>query len=186
LRDDDGVARDNDALDRFLASVERHAFRHAVLAAGCRDEALDIVQDAMLRLVRCYGERNADEWGPLFHSVLQSAINDWRRRHWVRSRWRQFLGRADDEEGDDPLENVLDPAASEPSRQLAGDDIATALDAALQQLPGRQRQAVLLRLWEGFDVATTAQAMACSEGSVKTHYSRGIHTLREILGEHWP
>jgi RNA polymerase sigma-70 factor (ECF subfamily) len=175
------------ALDRFLAGIERRAFRMAQIATGHDDEALDLVQEAMLKLVERYGTRDEAEWGPLFHRILQSKIRDWYRRTKVRSRWRLWLGRDEDgEEADDPLDAIADTTAPKADHQLKIKEAAAALDAALRTLPLRQQQAFLLRAWEELDVAQTAAAMGCSEGSVKTHYFRAIHALRALLGNHWP
>ena len=175
------------ALDRFLAGVERRAFRMAQLATGHDDEALDLVQDAMLKLVERYGTRNETEWGPLFHRILQSKIRDWYRRTKVRSRWRLWLGAADGgEDVDDPLEAIADTNTPTAEHQLQVKDAAAALDKALRALPLRQQQVFLLRAWEELDVAQTAAAMGCSEGSVKTHYFRAVQALRKRLGTHWP
>jgi len=185
-----GLVRENDlesnaALDRFLAGVERRALRMAEFATGSRDEALDIVQDAMLVLVRRYGRHGEGDWPPLFHRILQSRILDWHRRRKVRNRWLAWLGPdADDDE--DPLAALPDPRARRPEDELGNTRAGAALEEALQRLPLRQQQAFLLRTWEGLDVAETAAAMGCSEGSVKTHYSRAVHTLRELLEDHWP
>lgn len=173
------------ALDRFLAGVERRAFVTARLATRDGEEALDIVQDAMLTMIRHYAGRPEAEWGPLFHSVLQSRINDWHRRTRVRSRWRVWLAR-DEDTDEDPLLNLPDGASPNPETQTANRRTLTALEAALRRLPLRQQQAFLLRVWEGLDVGETARAMCCAEGSVKTHYSRAVHSLRDMLGEHWP
>lgn len=174
-----------DTLERFLAGVERRAFRMAQFATGNRDESLDIVQDAMLALASRYGKRGADEWGPLFHRILQSRIHDWYRRRRTQNRWLAWLG-TDDDHGEDPLAALPDPDARRPEEQLGNTRAGTALETALGALPLRQQQAFLLRTWEGLDVAATAAAMGCSEGSVKTHYSRAVHTLRELLEDHWP
>ncbi len=178
---------DRRALDRFLASVERRAFRMAQIATGRDEEAHDLVQESMLKLVERYGKRNETEWGPLFHRILQSKIRDWYRRTKVRNRWqRWFSGNEDGEDTDDPLESIADPAALSVERQLQTKQAAAALDEALRTLPLRQQQAFLLRAWEELDVAQTAAAMGCSEGSVKTHYFRAVQTLRKLLGSHWP
>ena len=175
------------ALDRFLAGVERRAFRMAQIATGHDDEALDLVQEAMLKLVERYGMRTEAEWGPLFHRILQSKIRDWYRRTKVHSRWRLWLGRDEDGgEMDDPLEAIADTVTPSADHQLQTKEAAAALDAALKTLPLRQQQAFLLRAWEELDVDQTAAAMGCSEGSVKTHYFRAVHTLRTLLGNHWP
>lgn len=172
------------ALDRFLANTERRAFRMAQFATGNAEDALDLVQEAMLKLAQQYGSRDEQEWGPLFHRILQSRIRDWYRRSKVRNRWRVWLSGEEDEE--DPLERLADTDSAGPAEQLAGERSLGALERALQQLPLRQQQAFLLRTWEGFDVAETARAMGCSAGSVKTHYSRAVHTLRTLLEDHQP
>jgi RNA polymerase sigma-70 factor (ECF subfamily) len=174
-------------MDQFLAGVEARAYRMAVIATSSHEDALDIVQDAMLRLVRRYANHAEDEWPPLFYRVLQSAIRDWYRRNTVRNRWRQiFKGRqGDDETLEDPIENMSGGLASEPGTQVANERAIKALDSLLHQLPLRQQQAFLLRQWEGLSVSETATAMGCSEGSVKTHLSRAIKTLRAQLQDHW-
>ncbi|MGQ0811289.1 MAG: RNA polymerase sigma factor [Nitrospiraceae bacterium] len=175
------------ALDRFLAGVERRAFRIAQIATGNADDALDLVQDAMLKLVQRYGSRDESEWGPLFHRILQSRIRDWYRRTRVRNRWRRWLGRSGDEEDQqDPMETIPDRNTPGLEEQLKQKQAYTAIETALHALPLRQQQAFVLRAWEELDVAATASAMGCSEGSVKTHYSRAVHALRQRLGEHRP
>ncbi len=171
-------------LDRFLADVQGRAYRIAQIATNNSDDALDLVQDAMFKLVEKYATRSAEEWGPLFYSILQSRINDWHRRSSVRNRFRGWLGIGDDD-GEDPLNNVVDEAQRSPEQHVQLGRSMTKLQSALQALPLRQQQVFLLRVWEGLDVRETALAMSCAEGSVKTHYSRAIHTLREQLGEHW-
>lgn len=174
-----------DALDRFLREVERRALRHAEIAVGQREDALDLVQDAMLAFARAYAGHPPAEWPPLFYRVLESRILDFHRRTQVRRRWRVWLGRAADEDaGADPLAQVADPVEPGPWQRVADGETRDALDRALAALPPRQRQAFLLRVWEGFDVAQTAAAMACSQGSVKTHLSRALGALRQRL-EDW-
>jgi RNA polymerase sigma-70 factor (ECF subfamily) len=177
------------ALDQFLATVEKRAYRLAYIATSQHEDALDIVQDAMLRLARRYGDRDAGQWGPLFQRILQSVIRDWYRRTAVRNRWRHFFGRhgGDNEEAvmEDPLAARYATSEAEPGRQLVNRQAMEALDAALHRLPLRQQQAFLLRQWEGLDVRNTAHAMGCSEGSVKTHFSRALKALREQLHDHW-
>ena len=176
-------ALDTQALDRFLAGVERRALRIAEFGAGNRQDALDIVQDTMLKLVQRYAGRPAQEWGPLFHRILQSRIADFHRRESVRRRWRVWF-RGEHAEGGDPLENQPAPAAAGPERRSDAHTMIGTLEQVLTGLPLRQRQAFLLRMWEDMSVAETAAAMGCSEGSVKTHLSRAMRALREQLEEH--
>jgi len=171
-------------LDRFLASVQGRAYRIAQIATKNPDDALDLVQDAMFKHVEKYSARPESEWSPLFYSILQSRINDWHRRNTVRRRIMGWL-RPSDEEGEDPLERIEDEAQRSPEQLLQIGESMDKLQLALQALPLRQQQVFLLRVWEGLDVRETALAMACAEGSVKSHYSRAVHTLRQQLGEHW-
>lgn len=172
------------ALDAFLASVERRAYRIALLATRNREDALDAVQDAMLALATRYAARPAEEWPPLFHRILQSRLRDQHRRRVVRNRFRAILGRKDDDDDRDPIQDLPDPANMTPERNVAGDRTGAAIQAAVAALPHRQQQAFLLRMWEGLDVAQTAHAMRCSQGSVKTHLSRALQSLRAQLGDH--
>lgn len=174
------------ALDRFLAGVERRAFRMAHISTGDVDEAHDVVQEAMLKLVQHYASRPEDEWGPLFYRILQSKIRDWYRRSAVRNRLRVWLGQSDGDDESDPLERIPDASEANADERLVHKRAIQALDIALRALPLRQQQAFLLRVWEEYDVAQTARIMGCSDGSVKTHLSRALHTLRERLGAHWP
>lgn len=155
-----------------------------------RDEeaALDIVQDAMLRLSERYGDRSPEELPPLFQRILQNAIRDWFRRQKVRSLWTTLFsslgsGREDDDQ--DPLE-TLEAAGSAnpeetPAERVERSQVIEIIEQEISKLPQRQRQAFLLRYWEELDVAETARAMGCSEGSVKTHCSRAAHALAAAL-----
>ena len=168
-------------LDRFLRGLERRALRIAELSTGNRDDALELVQDAMLGFVRRYGDKPEADWAPLFHRVLDTRILDFHRRSQVRHRFRAFLGRGEADEREDALAQVPDPREPGPLQDAADGDTRRAIDAALRALPLRQRQAFLLRIWEGLDVAATASAMRCSEGSVKTHLFRALASLRTRL-----
>jgi len=174
-----------ETLDHFLASVERPAFRIAQMALRDRDDALDVVQDAMLHLARSYGHRPGAEWRPLFYRILYNGIRDKQRRRTVRSRLFGLLpgSRADENEPrEDPLERVADGAPG-PDRLLMADQAMQRLETAVAALPARQQEAFALRCLQGMDVAETATAMGCSEGSVKTHYFRALQSLRATLGE---
>jgi RNA polymerase sigma-70 factor (ECF subfamily) len=173
------------ALDRFLLEVEKRAYCIARIAVRNDDDALDIVQDAMLQLARRYGRRSSEEWRPLFFRILKNRIRDCLRRRKVRARLLAWWPRAaGDEEVADPYETVADAGLSPPQR-LATDQAMRVLERALAELPARQREAFMLRNFEGLDVAATALAMSCSEGSVKTHYSRAVHALRARLEDVW-
>jgi len=152
----------------------------AVIATGNRDDALDVVQDAMTKLVHKYAARPSEEWGPLFHRIMQTTIRDWYRRSRIRNGLRHLFSRQEEEDSD-PIDSLPDNQQVSVERTLDGRQGMEAVDQALQQLSLRQQQVFLLRAWEGLDVRQTALAMGCSEGSVKTHYSRAIQALREQL-----
>ena len=188
---DPGVERSRDqewmnsrALEQFLASVEKRAFRIAQLGLRNDDDALDAVQDAMMKLVQSYGSRSSEEWRPLFYRILANRIRDLQRRRTVRGRIMSWLpGRdAEDDEEFDFVAQAPSPEVN-PARRLELDEAIGALETAIAELPPRQQQAFLLRNFEGLDVGETASAMGCSEGSVKTHYFRALAALRARLGE---
>jgi RNA polymerase sigma-70 factor (ECF subfamily) len=173
--------------------VEQRAYRLALIATGNRDDALDVVQDAMLKLAQKYAGQDPHEWGPLFHRILQNTIMDWHRRQKVRNSWRVFLSATGIGKSIDPpdkcagtveLEEFRTEIDNNPALKLINERTLEALDAALHRLPLRQQQTFLLRIWEGMNVAETAEAMNCSSGSVKTHLSRAMKTLRDQLEDH--
>ncbi len=135
----------------------------------------------MLKLVQRYARRDEQEWGPLFHRILQSRIRDFYRRSLVRNRFRVWFGNNNEDEDGDPLQNQEDLSGSGPLQELESERFGEDLEQAIRELPNRQQQAFLLRAWEGFSVKQTADAMSCSEGSVKSHYSRALNSLREKL-----
>ncbi|MEL7448308.1 MAG: RNA polymerase sigma factor [Pseudomonadota bacterium] len=175
-------------LDRFLAGVERRAFRIALFGLRNPDDALDVVQDAMMQLARKYSDKPSAEWTPLFYRILNNRIRDFQRHGTVRARVLALLpgGRGPSgEDGADVSQYAEDLGSAGPQRQSMLDDSMAALEDAVGALPPRQREAFLLRTLEGLNVRDTAAAMSCSEGSVKTHYFRAVGALREALGEHW-
>jgi RNA polymerase sigma-70 factor (ECF subfamily) len=173
-------------LNQFLGEVERRALRIAEIAVRDRDEALDLVQDAMIKLVRSYSDRGVDEWAPLFYRILQNSVRDWHRRQFVRNRVMVWFRRPVTDDNDyDVVAAAPDLAGRSPEQELQNAEAMQGLEVAVHELPARQREAFMLRTFEGLDVAGTAVAMGCSEGSVKTHYFRAVHTLREKLQEHW-
>jgi len=175
-------------LSAFLASAERRAFKQAQFAVRDADAALDIVQDAMLKLAENYGGRPAAELPLLFTRILQNTIHDFFRRQKVRSTWITLfsaLGGKNDEDDSDPME-TLEALAGSDGAESAADKVERAqvigiIEEEVSRLPGRQREAFLMRYWEEMDVAETAAAMGCSEGSVKTHCSRATHALAKAL-----
>ena len=174
-------------LNAFLAEIERRAFRMAQVALRDADDALDVVQDAMLKLARRYASRPSAEWRPLFHRILQNGIRDLQRRRTVRKKFMAWLPGAKedpDNEVQNPIDNVAAGGPDAPELMMQAEAMQR-LESGLRALPPRQREAFMLRNFEGLDVAETARTMGCSEGSVKTHYSRAVHSLREQLGEVW-
>lgn len=176
-------------LSDFLEAVERRAFKQAVYAIRDDDAALDVVQDAMFKLAEKYADKPAAELPLLFQRILQNAIHDHFRRQKVRNLWTTLFSslRPDDEDGTDrdPLESLEvegDTRVGESAAQLVErDQILRIIEAEVARLPARQREAFVMRYWYEMDVAETAAAMGCSEGSVKTHCSRATHALADAL-----
>jgi len=175
----------------FLASVERKAFKQSVYAVRDDEAALDIVQDAMMKLAERYAEKPPAELAPLFQRILQNVIHDHFRRQKVRNLWTTLLSAlqpTDDEAGagdGDPLETLHPVIDGRESRSAAdeveGNQVLAIIEAEIHRLPNRQREAFIMRYWQDMDVAETAEAMGCSEGSVKTHCSRATHALANAL-----
>jgi RNA polymerase sigma-70 factor (ECF subfamily) len=174
-------------LSDFLATSERRAFKQAMFAVRNEETALDIVQDSMMKLAEKYGDRPAEEFPMLFQRIIQNTIRDYYRRSKVRSLWTTLLSAfsSDDEEEHDPLETIEVESESytpnSPDGQLEQSQLLVILEEEIKSLPPRQREAFLMRYWEDMDVAETASAMGCSEGSVKTHCSRATHALAVAL-----
>jgi len=168
--------------------VERRAYKQALFAVRDDHLALDIVQDAMLKLTEKYAGRPPAELPLLFQRIMQNTIRDFYRRQKVRALWTTPLSSlfgADAENDGDPLEtlDVQDDSkfSEPPAEQLERSQVLALIEKALEKLPARQREAFLLRYWEELDVAAAAKIMGCSEGSVKTHCSRATHALAAIL-----
>jgi len=171
----------------FLADVEQRAFKQAMFAVRDQEHALDIVQDSMLKLAESYGDKPVAELPLLFQRIFQNTIRDFYRRQKVRFTWTTLLSalapNREDEESD-PLETLEVEGKSNqysPVQHLESSQVFEIINKELEKLPARQRQAFLLRYWEELDVAETATAMGCSQGSVKTHCSRAAHTLAAAL-----
>ena len=182
------MATDKELAD-FLKNVEKRAFKRTAYTVRNDDAALDIVQDSMIRLSEKYADRPPAELPLVFQRILSNATMDWFRRQKVRNalfvNLSDFEG-ADDDGGDFDLLELLDTSSGRTSTENASDTVGRMqvlklIDAQVQQLPTRQREAFLLRYWEELDVAETASVMGCSEGSVKTHCSRAVHALAKAL-----
>lgn len=165
------------SLDGFLTAVSPRAYRFAELGLRHREDALDAVQEAMMRMVG-YADRPVAEWQALFWSILRSRVVDAQRRRGFRLRWL-VPAAANAEDGVDWTDHAPDP-----SRSHDGHEAWARLAEALGGLPRRQREAFTLRVLEELDVADTARTMGCSEGSVKTHLSRAREALQRKL-EDW-
>jgi len=186
---EDTILASRNELSAFLAEVERRAYKQARYAVRDEQAALDVVQDSMLKLAEKYGAKPLAELPMLFQRILQNTIRDYYRRHKVRTTWTvqlsSMLAGKDGGEEADPLETLAPVDGSNqalgPSDHLEKSQLIVLIEDELKKLPPRQREAFLLRYWEELDVAETAQAMGCSEGSVKTHCSRAAHTLANAL-----
>ncbi|MGB4811888.1 MAG: RNA polymerase sigma factor [Methylophilaceae bacterium] len=173
-------------LSNFLETVERRAFKQTAYAVRDDHAALDIVQDAMLKLAEKYGEKPVEELPMLFQRILQNTMRDFWRRQKVRNLWTTLLSsfgsNHEDNEERDPLETIdVEDDSDEPSVQLERNQTIKIIENALEKLPARQREAFVLRYWEEMDVAETAAMMGCSDGSVKTHCSRAVRALAVAL-----
>lgn len=173
-------------LSDFLRVVERRAFKQTVYAVRDDHAALDIVQDAMLKLAEKYADKTAAEYPMLFQRILQNTMRDYWRRQKVRNLWTTLLSSfgagQNGEEDHDPLDTIdVEDEGTNPAIQLERSQTMKIIEKALEKLPARQREAFVLRYWEDMDVAETAEMMGCSQGSVKTHCSRAVHTLATLL-----
>jgi RNA polymerase sigma-70 factor (ECF subfamily) len=173
-------------LSDFLREVERRAFKQTVYAVRDDHAALDIVQDAMLKLAEKYADKPANEYPMLFQRILQNTMRDYWRRQKVRNLWTTLLSSfgsgKDGEDDHDPLDSIdVGDESENPMGQLERSQTMKMIEKALEKLPARQREAFVLRYWEDMDVAETAAMMGCSQGSVKTHCSRAVHTMAALL-----
>jgi len=176
---------DHSALNLFLASVERRAFRMARLATRQDADALDVVQEAMTKLVTHYADAPEAEWKPLFFRILENCLNDWHRQNTRRQRWFVFnrLGhRDDDADSEDLVDQAIDEQSS-PEVDLLKQQQQQKMLKVLEALPLQQQQCFLLRCWEGMSVQETADAMGISAGSVKTHLHRAKQKLNLVAEE---
>ncbi|MEI6025170.1 MAG: RNA polymerase sigma factor [Betaproteobacteria bacterium] len=176
------------ALADFLKSVEKRAFKRTAFAVRDDESALDIVQDAMIRLAERYADRPSEEWPMLFQRILSNATMDWFRRQKVKNAVvisMEDLESAEDDAGFDLLEYLASQDERSGTESAADSayrsQVMAIIESEISELPARQREAFLLRYWEDMDVSETAQTMGCSEGSVKTHCSRAVHALARAL-----
>lgn len=181
------VSTEQVTLNQFLADVEARAFRMARVATHDSDVALDIVQEAMMKLAEKYSHKPNEEWRPLFFSILSNRINDWHRqqqRRWrIFDRWFGHVGNDADKEAA-LLDEFPDDRNAQPDQQLQSELSLQAIEFAVTTLSPRQQQAFMLRCWEGLSTDEASIAMNCSAGTVKTLYSRALQQLREMLSEH--
>lgn len=178
-------------LSDFLEQVERRAFKQTAYAVRDEHTAFDIVQDAMMKLVEKYPDKPVSELPMLFQRILQNTMRDFWRRQKVRNIWTTLLSSfsvpGEDGEESDPLEMLTSSnrnVQDEPEAQLEQRQTMRLIEEALHQLPTRQREAFIMRYWEDMDVAETATAMGCSQGSVKTHCSRAVRAMASTLEKH--
>jgi RNA polymerase sigma-70 factor (ECF subfamily) len=171
-------------LDEYLASVEKRAYMIAYYSTNNQDDALDIVQEAMMKLAQSYAHKPEEEWPPLFHRILQTKILDYYRKQKVHKKWFHFFPGLFGDIEENIVNTVEDTRNTKPEDKFSQHKAMEILDDAIQNLPQRQQQTFLLRAWEGLDVAETANCMGCSQGSVKTHYSRALHSLRQALADY--
>ncbi len=173
-------------LSDFLRNVERRAFKQTVYAVRDEHASLDIVQDSMLKLAEKYPDKPANEYPMLFQRILQNTMRDYWRRQKVRNVWTTLLssfgGGKEGDENRDPLDTIdVGDESENPMLKLERSQTLAIIEKAVQKLPTRQREAFVLRYWEGMGVAETAETMGCSQGSVKTHCSRGLKSMVAYL-----
>ncbi len=171
--------RTRQALDGFFRDSEQRAYLMAMTLTRDHDDALELVQESMLKLVQHYCDRDPKEWGPLFQRILHNGIRDWYRRQ----KFRRLLVNLLPWQGGD-AEGA--PGEFSAERQALADEGLTRVLHALARLPLRQQQAFLLRAWQELSTRETAFALGISENSVKTHYARALTRLRSLLGDEPP
>lgn len=182
------------ALEVFLAGAEQQAYRMARHALRDHEQALDVVQDSMLKLVEHYAAKPANEWPALFFTIVNNRITDARRgRGGFNKLVSLFAPRHDGEDGEVDLSDFLveldNPAdrarANQPEHAAVTRELRQAIERAVAKLPLRQRHVYLLRECQGFDIKDTAAILGCSEGAVKQHHFRAMQALRGLLTEVW-
>ncbi len=175
------------SIEEFLKTIERRAFHMARMATGNADSAMDIVQDSMFKLVEKYAHKTPQEWKPLFYRILNSKTIDYYRRKAVRDKvfpWSKYVVNTDSDQATDIVDLTAGRLSETPDEMMMRSQRIDKLTDAVNALPRRQREAFMLRCWEGMSTIDTAMTMKCSEGSVKTHYSRAMHSLRDMLEDY--
>ncbi len=187
VRSRDTLATERELSD-FLKSVEKRAFKRSIYHVRDEEAALDIVQDSMMKLAEHYGDKPAGELPMLFQRILSNCTLDWFRRQKTRNALFSNMSDFESSTGDGDFDLLETYALSDGSQQAESAEdsmrraqILRGIEAEIQELPARQREAFLMRYWEDMDVAETAAAMGCSEGSVKTHCSRAVQALSKAL-----
>ena len=175
-------------LSDFLKSVEKRAFKRSVYHVRDEDAALDIVQDSMMKLAEHYGDKPAAELPLLFQRILSNSTLDYFRRQKTRNAVFSNMSDFESPDGDGDFDLLEAFAGASDSQQIESAEESTRraqmlheIELQIQALHNRQREAFLMRYWEEMDVAETAVAMGCSEGSVKTHCSRAVQALAKAL-----
>jgi len=169
----------NQKLDAFFRDCQKQAYSIAYVSVKNKSDSLDIVQNTMMAFIKYYQTKPEDQWRPLFYKVLQNKINDHFRS---KKRWFNLFSHTN-EEIEDPITEINENRRDSPNKNFENNEINIHVSQAISQLPERQRQAVVYRLWQGFSVKETADIMKISQGSIKTHLSRALSNLKGQLGE---
>jgi RNA polymerase sigma-70 factor (ECF subfamily) len=171
----------NDQLNQFIISHEKKAYSIAFMSLRHQEDALDVIQDVMIKFVVKYKNKNKDLWAPLFYRMLHNRITDIHRANTKKKKYFIFFDKSED----DIFENITDTSELAILDQIDNAMKIENLQEVLNSLPVRQLQAFVCRIWEGLSVAQTAKSMKCSQGSVKTHLFRALkHIRKEIKYNH--
>ena len=167
----------NEQLNQFFISHEKKAYSIALMSLRHQDDALDVIQDVMIKFVEKYKNKKTDLWAPLFYRMLHNRITDTHRANTKNKKFFKFFDKSES----DALENIEDTNEMDIINQIDNAMKIDNLQQALKALPNRQLQAFICRIWEGLSVAQTAQSMKCSQGSVKTHLFRALKNIRNQI-----
>jgi RNA polymerase sigma-70 factor (ECF subfamily) len=188
-------ASDQTLLNNFFAELQHKAYHVAYGALWDKETALDVVQESMLRFVQYYRDKPEPEWPALFRSVLNSRINDQRRKRLLATTKRKLLsltglGLANAERDEHMAEAELsdiqhEEGISDPEAGVTASQLKRRIEQALATLAERQRQVFLLREQLGLSIRDTADILGCSENSIKQHHFRALRAMRAQLSEVW-